>query len=110
MAEFRQSMADIRMGIEALWTKSSIQTVKKPSSTGEFRDRTVTASDLADVSSTVTIVSFIGCRSKEWIEISQRLATLTQLKTLSVEHCDSEDNLCVDVCSSKSLASLCMGK
>jgi hypothetical protein len=103
MREFRQNMADIRMNIEALWTKSSILIVK-------FKDRTVTASDLADISSIVTIVSFIGCRSKEWIEIGHRLARLTQLKTLSLEHGDSEDNLCASICRSKSLVSLRMGK
>jgi hypothetical protein len=81
MTEMRQRMADIRMNIETLWTKSPITDVQKPlitavekpsatavqksSSTVEFRDRIVSVSDLAAIYSTVTVVSFLGCRSKE---------------------------------------------
>jgi hypothetical protein len=95
IAELRQRMADMKTSIEILW---------KPSI--EFRDRTLVASDLSIVSSTVTSVSFIGCQSKEWVKIGQRLAALPQVKTLCVEHCDSAD----DLCGSKWLASLRMGK
>jgi hypothetical protein len=56
--------------------KHSVKTVETSSSTLEFRDCTVAVSDLAAMSSTVTTVSFVGCRSKEWIEVGQRLATL----------------------------------
>jgi hypothetical protein len=93
MAEMRQRMANIKTNIETLWTKSPITEVQKPSikaveepsvkavekasSTVEFRDRTVAVSDMAAVSSTVTVVSFVGCRSKEWIQVGQRLATLS---------------------------------
>jgi hypothetical protein len=92
MAEMRQRMADIIMNIETLWTKSPITEVQKPSikavekplvkevqkssSTVEFRDCTVAVSDLADISSVVTAISFMGCHSKEWVEIGQRLVTL----------------------------------
>jgi hypothetical protein len=48
----------------------------KPSSI-EFRDCTVAVSDLADISSAVTAISFVSCHSKEWVEIGQRLVTLT---------------------------------
>jgi hypothetical protein len=106
MAEIRQRMTEIKTSIETVWTKS--QTVSD--TTVEFRDRTVATSDLTSVSSTITTVSFIGCHSKEWAEIGKRLATLSQLTTLTVEHCDSEDSLCEGVYSSKSLASVRMSK
>jgi hypothetical protein len=61
------------------------------SSTVEFRDSTIAVSDLATVSSTVTNISFVGYSSKEWAEIGQRLATVSQLKTVSAKRCDSED-------------------
>jgi hypothetical protein len=93
-----------------MWTKSSIKVVEKPSPTAEFTNGTIAACDLAAISSTITTVSFIGCRSKEWLEIGQRLATLPQLNTLSAEHCDSENSLCVGISESKSLTSLRMSK
>jgi hypothetical protein len=110
MAEMRQRMADIRMNIKTLWTKPSVTEVEKPLSTVEFRDRTVALSDLAAVSPTVTTVSFVGCRSKEWLQIGQRLETLPQLKTLSAEHCDSEDTLCEGIHGSKWLTNVRMGR
>jgi hypothetical protein len=67
-------MTDIRNSIEGFWTKSSMKVVWKPSV--EFTDCTVAASDLADVSSAVIAVSFVGCRSKEWVEIGEQLVTL----------------------------------
>jgi hypothetical protein len=82
----------------------------KPSLTLEFRDRTVTASDLTGISITATTVSFVGCRSKEWMEIGQRLSTLSQIETLSIERCDSEDGICASICNSKSLTSVRVGK
>jgi hypothetical protein len=75
-----------------LWTKSQITEVQKPStkavekpsvkevqkssSTVEFRDCTVAVSDLADISSALTAISFVDCHSKEWVEIGQRLVAL----------------------------------
>jgi hypothetical protein len=124
--DIRQRMANIKMSIEALWTdspikevekspikvieKPSINTVEKSSPTVEVRNHTVTVSDLASVSSTVIAVCFIGCRSKEWRQVGERLATLPTIITLTVEHCDSEDSLCTGICSSKSLASVRMSK
>jgi hypothetical protein len=130
MAQIRQQMTHIKTSIQTVWTKSpsvqsqtsgptaqtspgqqsqpSVQTVSGP--TVEFRDRTVAASDLVAVSSTTNSVSFVSCRSKEWTEIGKKLATLPTLTTLAVEHCDSEDNFCVGVCDSKSLASVRMSK
>jgi hypothetical protein len=96
MADVRQSMADIIKNIETVWT------------TVVFRDRTIAISDLTAVSSATTIVNFINCRSKEWTDIGKRLAALPQLSTLTVENCDSEDNLCTGVSDSKSLANVCM--
>jgi hypothetical protein len=64
MVEVRQSMADIRKNIETVWT------------TVVFRDRTIAICDLTAVCSTATIVDFVNCRSKEWTEIGERLATL----------------------------------
>jgi hypothetical protein len=91
-------------------TKPSVEAVSIQSPIVEFRHRTVGVSDLAIISSIVTDVSFVKCRSKEWIEIGQQLATLPQLNTLSVDHCDSEDSLCGSICGSKSLRSVRMGK
>jgi hypothetical protein len=91
-------------------TKSSVEAVNQSSTIVEFRDRTVGVSDLATISSTVTDVSFINCCSKKWFKIGRQLATLPQLKTLSAEHCDSEDSLCVSISESRSLMSLRMGK
>jgi hypothetical protein len=91
-------------------TKPSFEAVNKPSPIVEFGDRRVGVSDLAIISSIVTDVSFASCRSKEWVKIGQRLATLPQLTTLSAEHCDTEDSLCVSICDSKSLKSVRMGK
>jgi hypothetical protein len=88
------------MNIEALWTKSSIKAMRMQMSTIEFKDRIISIFDLATVSSTVIVVSFIGSRSKEWAEIGQRLAILSQLKTLFADHCDSGDSFCIGVCSS----------
>jgi hypothetical protein len=76
----------------------------------EFIDRTVVASDLAGISSTVTTISFVDYRSKEWVKIGERLAALQQLKIMSAERCDPEDNLCAGICGSKSLTRLRMGK
>jgi hypothetical protein len=97
-------MTNIRINIEKLWTFPLIKSLM------EFRNRAITVSDLAYVSSTIITVSFIGCHSKEWRQIGERLATLPQLKTLSAEHCDSEDSLCAGVCGSKWLTSVRMGK
>jgi hypothetical protein len=74
-----------------------------------FRYRIVTISDLAVISSVVTNVSFVSCHSKEWVEIGKRLATFPKLKTLSAEHCDSGDSLCMNICGSKSLTNVRMG-
>jgi hypothetical protein len=101
MEELNQRMVDVNTSLEAVW---------KPSSIGEFKNRTITVLDLAVVTSIVNTVSFIGCRSKEWLEIGQRLATMQELKILSVEHCDSENNLCTGISSSKSLAIVHMGR
>jgi hypothetical protein len=98
MAEVRQSMDSIRKNIETVWT------------TVVFRGRTIAISDFTTVSSTAPIVEFVNCRSKEWIEIGKRFATLPKFITLTVEHCDSEDSLCTGICSSKSLASVQMSK
>jgi hypothetical protein len=128
MADVRQQMIDIKTSIETVWTKSSsaqshtsgptaqtahgqqsqpsVPTVSGP--TVEFRDRTVATSDLAAISPTTNSVSFVSCRSKEWTEIGKKLATVPTLTTLTVEHCDSEDSLCIGVCSSKSLTSVRM--
>jgi hypothetical protein len=97
-------MTNIRINIEKLWTFPLIKSLM------EFRDRAITVSDLASVSSTVTAVSFVGCRSKEWRQIGETLAALPQLKTLSAEHCDFEDSLCAGVCGSEWLTSVRMGK
>jgi hypothetical protein len=97
MSEIRQHMTDIRTSIETVW--------KLPN---HFRDCTVTVSDLIAVSLTIIAVSFVGCRSKEWIEIGKRLLTLPKPKTLPVEQCDSEDGLYAGICGSKSLVSLRM--
>jgi hypothetical protein len=101
MAQLRQHMINIKTSIEAVW---------KPSSTIEFKNQIVTVFDLAIISPTVSNVSFFGCHSKEWVQIGQRLGALPQLKILSTEHCNSEDNLSVGICGSKSLESLRMGK
>jgi hypothetical protein len=82
-------MDNIKTSIEVLWIEPPIKAVKTssitavdvplvemPSPTVEFRDRTVAVSDLAVVSLTSTAVSFVCCRSKEWIEIGKRLAKL----------------------------------
>jgi hypothetical protein len=90
--------------------KPSVEAVNKLSPVIEFRDQTVAVSYLANISSIVTEVSFVNCRSKEWVEIGQLLMTLPQLKTLSVEHCDSIDSLCMSICASKSLTNVRMGK
>jgi hypothetical protein len=71
MIELRQRMADIKISIETIW---------KPFM--EFRNCSLLASDLVTISSTITAVSFVGCRSEEWAKIGMRLATLKQLKTL----------------------------
>jgi hypothetical protein len=84
--------------------------MNKPLPSVEFRDQTVDVFDLATISSIVTDISFVNCYSKEWIEIGKLLAIMPQLNTLSVEHCDSEDSLCVSICGSKSLTSVSMGK
>jgi hypothetical protein len=68
-------MADIRNNIEAMW---------KPLASVEFKNQTVTASDLASLPLMITSISFVNCRSNEWIEICQKIAVLQQLKTLSV--------------------------
>jgi hypothetical protein len=60
-------MTDIRKSIEAFWVKSPFKVVWKPSI--EFRDCTVSISDLIAISSEVTAVSFLNCYSKEWVEI-----------------------------------------
>jgi hypothetical protein len=91
-------------------TKQSVEAVNIPLPIVEFRDRRVASSDMATMSLTVTHVSFISCRSKEWLGIGQRLTTLPRLKTLSVEHCDCEDSLCESICGSESLVSVRMGK
>jgi hypothetical protein len=91
-------------------TKPSVEAVNQQLLIVEFRDRTVGISDLATISSMVTDISFISCHSKEWREVGKRLATLSQLKTLSVEHCNSKDSLCVSICDSKTLASVRMGE
>jgi hypothetical protein len=91
-------------------TKPSVKAVNQLSQIVEFKDRTVSVSDLATISSIVTDVSFIRCRSKEWMEIGKRLALLPQLHLVSTEHCDCEDSLCVSIYDSKSLMSLRMGK
>jgi hypothetical protein len=96
MAEVRQSMTDIGKNIETLWT------------TIVFRDRTIAICDLTAISSTTTIVDIVNCRSKEWTDIGEILATLPQITTLTVEHCDSEDSLCTGISRSKSLRNLCM--
>jgi len=128
MADVRQQMTDIITSIETVWAKSSlvqsqtsgptaqivpgqqsrpsVQTVSGP--TVEFRDRTVATSDLVAISPTTHSVSFVNCRSKEWTDIGKQLVTLPTLTTLTVEHCDSEDSLCIGVCSSKSLTSVRM--
>jgi hypothetical protein len=92
-----------------LQTKTSVEAMNKPSPIIKFK-RTVGVSDLATMSSTVTAVSFVSCRSKEWVEIGKLLATLPQLKTLSAEHCDFEDILCMYICVSEWLTSVCMGE
>jgi hypothetical protein len=74
IGELRQHMANIRTNIETVW---------RINPSVEFRDRTVTVFDLMIVSSTVTAISFIGCQSKEWVEIGHRLAAMPQLKELS---------------------------
>jgi hypothetical protein len=90
--------------------KTSIETMWKASPlTVELRDRTVTDFDLASVSLSTTVISLFGCMSNEWIEIGQRLAALSQLKTVSIQHCNSEDSLCAGIRDSKSLLSLRMG-
>jgi hypothetical protein len=63
IAEIGQYMADIRVDIEALWAKSSIETAGTPSTTVGFKGRTITVSDLTAISLSVTTVYFIGCRS-----------------------------------------------
>jgi hypothetical protein len=98
MTDIIQSMADIRKSIETVWT------------TVTFRGCALAISDLTVAYSMTTIVNFINCRSKEWTEIGKTLATLPTLTTLTVEHCDSEDSLCTDICSSKSLMSVRMSK
>jgi hypothetical protein len=91
-------------------TQPSVEAANKPWPTVKFRYLTVAVSDLATISSIVTDVSFVSCCSKEWVEIGERLATLPQLKTLSVQECDSEDSLCVSICGSKSLTNVRMGE
>jgi hypothetical protein len=95
-----------------MYPKLSFEAVNNTSPIVEFRDRTVGIPELATISSIVTNassslvtdVSFVRCRSYEWIKISKRLVRLPQLITLLVEHCDSEDSLCVSICDSKSLS------
>jgi hypothetical protein len=84
--------------------------VNKLSPIVEFKDRIVDVYDLATIYLIATDVSFIRCRSNDWAEIGKGLAIFPQLDILSVEHCDSEDSLCVDLCNSKSLTSVRMGE
>jgi hypothetical protein len=80
IAKLRQCMTSIKINIEAMW---------RPSPIIEFKDQIVTFFDLALIYPSFTSVSFIACKSKEWVEIGQRLAILSQLKMLSIEHYES---------------------
>jgi hypothetical protein len=55
IVKFRQQMADIKNNIEAMW---------KPMAPVEFKDQTVTDSDLASLPLMTTSISFVNCRSK----------------------------------------------
>jgi hypothetical protein len=74
IAELRHDATDITVRIEAIWKLSPAM---------EFKNQNITTSDLTVITSAVTSVSFVNCQSKEWIEISQRLAAISQPKMLN---------------------------
>jgi methionyl-tRNA formyltransferase len=55
IVKFRQQMADIKNNIEAM---------RKPLAPVEFKDQTLTVSDLASLPLMITSISFVNCRSK----------------------------------------------
>jgi hypothetical protein len=75
----------------------------------KLKDKVLIFCDLV-LNDNTTVVSFVGCCSKEWIKIGKKLAALPKLTTLIAENCDSGDDLCVGICGSKSLESIRMGK
>ena len=56
-----------------------------------------------------TEITFVNCKSKEWNKIGELLAALPALSAISVEDCDSGDELCAGVSSSKSVVSIMFG-
>jgi hypothetical protein len=98
MDQHRQQVAHITTNIRKMWTEM------------EFLNTTVSVSDAAAITQSATTVSFVGCRSKEWTEIGKRLAALPRVISLTVNKCDSADDLCADIRGSKLLQNIRMGK
>ena len=76
----------------------------------EFKDRSISREDLAAISRDAASVSFKNCKSKEWKQVGELLASLPELSAVDVEECDSSDQLCAAVSASKNLQKLKMGK
>ena len=55
-------------------------------------------------------MSFKNCKSKEWKQVGELLASLPELSAVDVEQCDSSDQLCIAISASKNLRKLRMGK
>ena len=76
----------------------------------EFKDRTISREDLAAIARDAASVSFKNCKSKEWKQVGELLASLPELSAVDVEQCDSSDQLCIAISASKNLRKLRMGK
>ncbi len=75
-----------------------------------LKDQVLAVADIEAISRETTSVSFKNCKSKEWKQVGELLASLPELSAVDVEECDSSDQLCVAVSTSKNLQKLKMGK
>jgi hypothetical protein len=64
-AEVEQAIAELRRRIKDI--KTRIETMWKPLPTVKFKDRLLNSSDFTGLSSWAISISFVGCRSKEWM-------------------------------------------
>ncbi len=74
-----------------------------------IRDAAITASNILPAHADATSLVLENCTSDRWRQLGQAMASMRQLQTLAVLHCNAGDALCYGLAESESLLRLHFG-